>query len=203
MEVDHNRVGAGLQPARLELALDRAERIVEIGHEHAPLRVDHQHIGAGLGLEQTGAFARRAGRKIDGPQQAVLALDEHQSLALVEHVVASGHHVGAGVEQLGQDRLGDAEAAGGVLAVDHHEVEGVALAQARQLLDDRLAPGPADHIAEKQNTHDCRRSPRAGTIPEASIAEWRRAPPASWRQQAKRVSGKLRKMARPRWPSER
>ena len=36
MEVDEDGIGAGLQPARLELPLDRAERIVEIGHEHPP-----------------------------------------------------------------------------------------------------------------------------------------------------------------------
>ena len=48
VEVDEDGVGAGLQPARLDLPLDRAERIVEIGHEHAPLRIDHENVGAGL-----------------------------------------------------------------------------------------------------------------------------------------------------------
>ena len=53
VEVDEDGVGAGLEPAGLDLPLDRAERIVEIGHEHAPLRVDHQHIRAAPRLEQT------------------------------------------------------------------------------------------------------------------------------------------------------
>ena len=51
-----------------------------------------------------------------------MPLDEDQRLALIPHMVAGGHHVGAGVEQLGQDLLGDAEPAGGVLAIDHHEI---------------------------------------------------------------------------------
>ena len=62
-----------------------------------------------------------------------MALDEDERLALVEHVVARGHHVGAGVEQLDQDLLRDAEAACGVLAVHHHEIEAIALAQIRQM----------------------------------------------------------------------
>jgi hypothetical protein len=51
-------------------------------------------------------------------------------------MISGRHHVGAGVEQLEQDRFGDAEAARRVLGVHHHEIECVALAQTRQLLDD-------------------------------------------------------------------
>ena len=124
--------------------------IVEIGHEHAPHGVDHEHVGAVRRLEQAGALAGRALRKIDRPEQPVVTLDEHQRLALIEHVVAGGHHVGAGVEQLGQDLLGDAETAGGVLAIDHDEIERVALAQASaEPRSTAVAAGPADHVAEK------------------------------------------------------
>ena len=38
-------------------------------------------------------------------------------------MIAERDGVGAGLDQLVVDRLGDAEAAGGVLAVDHDEVE--------------------------------------------------------------------------------
>ena len=51
-----------------------------------------------------------------------MPLDEDQRLALVPHMIAGGHDVGAGVEQLGQDLLGYAEAAGSVLAIDHDEI---------------------------------------------------------------------------------
>ena len=179
VEVDQDGVGAGLQPARLDLPLDRAERIVEIGHEHAPLRVDHEHVGAGLRLEQASALAGRALRKIERPEQPVVALDEHQRLALVEHVIARRHHVGAGVEQLGEDRLGDAETAGGVLAVHHDEIERIALAQLRQMLDHGDASGSADHVSKKQHAHDCSRSSRDRRIFQGVNTESRHKPPAS------------------------
>ena len=111
-----------------------------------------------FGLEQAGALAGRALRKIERPEQPVVALDEHQRLALIEHMIARRHHVGAGIEQLDQDRLGDAETAGRVLAVHHHEIERVALAELGQMLDDGDASGSADHISKKQHAHECSRS---------------------------------------------
>ena len=68
-------------------------------------------------------------------------------------MIARRHYVGAGIEQLDENLLGDAEAAGGVLAVHHDEVEAIAFAQQRQSLDDRVAARASDHISEKQNPH--------------------------------------------------
>ncbi len=68
-------------------------------------------------------------------------------------MVAERHDVGAGGQQLLQDRLGDAEAAGRVLAVDGDEIERVAGAQPGQLLDHGVAAGAADDVAEEQQTH--------------------------------------------------
>ena len=90
---------------------------------------------------------------VDGPQQLLVALDEHQRFLLVEGMVAERDHVGAGTQQLLQDGFGDAEAAGGVLAVDGDEVELVARAQARQLVQHRPPAGAAHHVAEEQQTH--------------------------------------------------
>ncbi len=50
-------------------------------------------------------------------------------------------------------RLGDAEAAGGVLAVDHDEIELPVAHQARQALVDDGAPAAADDVADEQNAH--------------------------------------------------
>ena len=88
-----------------------------------------------------------------GRTQARLALDEDKRLALVEGVVAEGHDVGAGEQDLVADRLRDAEAAGRVLAVDDDEIEPPALAQGRQALDDRVAARPADDVAEEEEAH--------------------------------------------------
>ena len=68
-------------------------------------------------------------------------------------MVAERHGVGAGLDQLVENCLGDAEAAGGVLAVDDDKVERVAAAQAGQRVDYRLAAGAADDVAEKEETH--------------------------------------------------
>ena len=45
-------------------------------------------------------------------------------------MIAGRHHIGAGVEDVLQDLLGDAEAAGGILAIDDAEVDAKLLTQA-------------------------------------------------------------------------
>ena len=72
---------------------------------------------------------------IERADQPRRALDEHQRLALVPGVIAERDGVGAGVDQLVVDRLGDAEAAGGVLAVDDDEIELPVGDQPRQPLE--------------------------------------------------------------------
>ena len=124
-----------------------------------PMQVDHQHPRAGRGLEDVGAAPGRAGGIIGGADQPRLALDEHQRLALIEGVVAERDRVGAGGEELVADRLGDAEAAGGVLAVDDDEIEPPARAQRRQAVDQRRAAGAPDDVADEQQPHQPR--PRA------------------------------------------
>ncbi len=64
-------------------------------------------------------------------------------------MIAERHRVGAGIEKFVEDRLGDAEAAGRVLAIDHDEIELPVAHQARQLLADDGAPGAADDVADK------------------------------------------------------
>src|SRR5437879_3919063 len=76
-------------------------------------------------------------------QEQVLLRDVLDDLLLVPDVVARGQHVGAGLEDLARDQRGDAEAARGVLDVDDGEVDRVLLAEPRQELRDRLAPGLA------------------------------------------------------------
>ena len=77
----------------------------------------------------------RAGGIIGRPDQARLALDEDERLALVEGVIAERHRVDADGQELLEDRFGEAEAAGGVLAVDDDEIEPPARAQERNLLE--------------------------------------------------------------------
>ena len=129
------------------------ERIVERIHEDAAHGVDHQHMPAILGIDHRRAAARRAGGIVDRADQPRRAFDEHQGLALVPGVIAERDRIGAGVEQLLIDRLGDAEAAGGVLAVDHDEIELPVGDQARQAFGDDMASAAPDDIADEKNTH--------------------------------------------------
>jgi hypothetical protein len=64
-------------------------------------------------------------------------------------VVAKGDDVGAGAEQVLEYTLRDAEAAGGILAVDHDEIEFVALPQLGELFYHRLPARPADHVTQE------------------------------------------------------
>ena len=159
MEIDDRCVAAGAKRAGGEFPLDALEWVVERVHEHAAHQVDDQHLRSARGLEQVGAAPGRAGGVVGRADQARLALDEHKSLALVERVVAERDRVGAGAEELLADRLGDAKAAGGVLAINDDEIEPPVGAQFRQAVDQRRAPGAPDNVADEQQPHQPR--PRA------------------------------------------
>ncbi len=149
VEVDNDGVRAGLEPAGGDLAVDGAEGAVDLGHEDAAHGVDDEYFGAVVRFEQRGAAAGRAGREVDRPDQAVLALDVDERVLLVEGVITQRDGVGAGVDQLEVDALGDAEAAGGVLTIDDQEIEIVALAQAGDRLDGGLAARTPYDVAEE------------------------------------------------------
>ncbi len=72
---------------------------------------------------------------------------------LVPDMVAGRHHIGARIDGLQKDVLGDAEAAGGVLAVDDDEVELQIGDQTRQAVPDGHPPGLAHHVTQKQKPH--------------------------------------------------
>src|SRR6478609_2378227 len=108
MEVDDDGIGGNAERAGPEFALQRGEGIVERGHEDAAERIDDESMPAVLGLDQGGTAAGRAARIVRGTHQALGALDEHQRLALVPGMVAERDRIGAGIEQLLIDSLGDA-----------------------------------------------------------------------------------------------
>src|SRR6202011_3235013 len=90
-------------------------------------------------------------REIRRANQPRRTLDEHQRLALIPRMVAERDGVGAGVDEFLVDRFGDAEAAGGVLAVDDDEIERPVADHAGQMFRDGGATGPADHVAYEKN----------------------------------------------------
>src|SRR5262245_61552346 len=112
MHVDDRSVASAPQRARDQLAVDRAERIVEWIHEDAPHGVDDQYARAVLRFDHRGTAAGRALRKIEWADHTRCALDEDQRLLLVPRMVAERDGISPGVDQLRVDRLGDAETAG-------------------------------------------------------------------------------------------
>ena len=90
---------------------------------------------------------------IDRTDQPRRPLDEDERLLLVPGMVAERDGVGAGADQVLVDRLGDAEAAGGVLAVDGDEVELPVAHESRQPLHHDGAAAAADDVADEQNPH--------------------------------------------------
>src|SRR3569623_2462409 len=71
-------------------------------------------------------------------------------------MIAERDCVGAGIDEFFVDRLGNAETAGGVLAVDRDEIQFPFLDQFRQALRNHFAAGPPDDVAEKENAHQTR-----------------------------------------------
>src|SRR5262249_18437749 len=57
MEIDEARVGAAFEAASLDLAVDGAEGVVQVAHEHSTHGVDHEHVGAVRRLEQAGTVS--------------------------------------------------------------------------------------------------------------------------------------------------
>jgi hypothetical protein len=90
--------------------------------------------------------------KIQRPDQARRALDKDQRFLLIPGVIAERDRVGAGIDELLIDRLGDPEATGGILAIDDDEVERPVLDHARQMFGYCGAAGLADDVTDKQNT---------------------------------------------------
>src|SRR5271166_6591061 len=145
---------AGLpQRASRQFAIERGEGIVKRLHEDPPEQVDDEKSRPLGVLDDRRASARRTGGVIGRPNQARLPLDEDERFALVEGVVAERHRVDAVGQKLLEDRFGETEAAGGVLSIDDDEIEAPALAQERNLLDDRRAPRTSDDIADEEETH--------------------------------------------------
>ena len=150
VDVDDDRIGGLLERTCRKLALDRGKRIIERVHEDAAHGVDDQHARAVLGFDQRHAAAGRAGGEIDRAKQLGRALDEDQRLLLVPGMIAAGHRVGAGVEELLVDRLGDAEAAGGILAIHRDEIEPPVAHQPGQTLEQDGAAAAAHDVADEE-----------------------------------------------------
>ena len=155
MHVHDHRVRHDAEGGGVQLALHRAEGVVHGVHVHPAQHIHDQHPAPVGGGEHIRAPARRVhqARIVGRSDQARLAHDVGQGLALVPGMVAQGQHVRARVEDFARGVLGDAEAARRILGVDHHEIQLQVAAQAGQVVGKAVAAGLAHHIAEESQSH--------------------------------------------------
>ena len=153
VKIDDDRVRTGFERTGCQFAFDRGERVVERVHENPAHGVDHQSPFAVFCIDQRRAAPGRAFRKIERPDEARCALDEDKRLALIPCVISECDRICSGVDQLIVDDLGDAEAAGSILAIDDDEIELPLGNECGQSFDHDGPPGAADNVADKKNTH--------------------------------------------------
>src|SRR5205085_9189379 len=116
-----------------------------------------------------------AGRIVERPDQTRRALDEYERLALVPCVVAERDHISARVDEFPIDHLGDAKAAGGVLAIDDDKIELPLAHEPRQAFGHDPAAAAADNVADKKQAHQLRfRDNRLARVPSAPNRALRR-----------------------------
>ena len=89
------------------------------------------------------------------PRSVGVGGDGHvlEDLFFVPDVVAGGDDVGAEVEELFGDGGREAEASGGVFAVDDEEIDGVGFKDVGEMFADDVAAGGAEDIADKEDIH--------------------------------------------------
>ena len=92
-------------------------------------------------------------REIGGPQDARVAADIRDKLALIPDVIAGRQDIDAAIVEFAAEALGQSETARGVLGVDYDEVNSEISPQLRQIFFDGVAARAAHHVAAKQNFH--------------------------------------------------
>src|SRR5438067_2212971 len=153
VKVDDDGIGAAPKRTRRQLTVYCGERIVERIHENARHRIYDQHACAILGLDQRRAAARCARRIIDRANEPWRAFDENERLLLVPGMIAERDRIDAGIDQFAINSFGNAEAAGGILAVGHHQIELPVADEIRQPLVNERTAAASDNVANKKDAH--------------------------------------------------
>ena len=148
VEVDDHqpdrRIETGQNPVRGD------ERRRQRLHERLPFQIDHRVRRPYRQFADEDPDARVAFRVVRGPQQSWYPVEERHTFPLRPGVIAGCHAVDRQRTELVEHRRGHAAAAGGILDVDDHRVDAVAVDQLRQQARQGAAPRLADHIADKE-----------------------------------------------------
>ena len=160
MEIEEDDLGSGFAVDLGEVFVGFAEGVVATGHEDAALEV---HDGVGLAGGEGALVEAEAGSDdgvVGGAEDAAatdvgVGGDGHvfEDFFFVPDVIAGGDDVGAEIEELFGDGGGEAEASGGVFAVDDEEVNVVGFKYVGQVFADDVAAGGAKDIADEEDIH--------------------------------------------------
>ena len=160
VEVEEDDLGVGVAFDEGEELVGLAKGVVAGGHEDAALKVEDGVLCAIAELAFVDAEAGGAVSVVGGTDDAAATLvgvggDGHvlEDFFLVPDVVAGGDDVGAEVEELFGEGGGDAEAAGGVLAVNDEKIDGVRFDDVGEVFADDVAAGRAEDVADEENVH--------------------------------------------------
>ena len=154
MHVDDDGIGVAAEKPRRQRLLEMTERVAVEACEQPPHHLEHDDPPAPWRAEAGDAEPRCAGLHVERADDARLALDVADQLALVPGVVAERQQIGASGEQIGGNGCGQPEAAGRVLGIDDDGVGAEPLAQARQLRQDDSPAGPADDVTNMEYLQD-------------------------------------------------
>lgn len=160
VEVEEDDLGVGVALDLGEEVVGFAEGVVAGGHEDATLEVEDGVFGAVaegalVETEAGGAVGVVGGTEDAAAADVGVGGDGHvfEDLLLVPDVVAGGDDVRTEVEDLFGEGGGDAEASGGVFAVDDEEIDGVGFEDVGEMLADDVAAGRSEDVADKENVH--------------------------------------------------
>src|SRR3989475_1739157 len=146
----HTAQGDARLRTRAEDRVSGAKGVVERVQEDPPDQVHDQHLTTPC-FDQAPPLAGGGRRVVRGPQDALEVRQLSDKLFLGEDVVSARDDVRAGGFQLGGDLGGQAEPAGGVLAVDDRQVRAELLLQGRKDRLDGIPARMADDISHEQN----------------------------------------------------
>ena len=160
VEVEEDHLGVGVALDEGEEFVGFAEGVVAGGHEDAALEVEDGVLGAVaegafVDTEAGGSVGVVGGAEDAAAADVGVGGDGHvlEDFLLVPDVVAGGDDVGTEVEELFGEGGGDAEASGGVFAVDDEEIDGVGFEDVGEVLADDVAAGRTEDVADEENVH--------------------------------------------------
>jgi hypothetical protein len=141
-----------------EQRVDGAEGVIVGVHEDAALEIDYGvclAAGQGAFIEAIAWSGRRVVSRADDAAGAFVAgggrrLHIIDDLALVPDVVAGGQDMGPEIEEFVGDSGGDAESAGGVLRIDHDQVDRTVLDDVADVFADDASTGAAEYVTDKE-----------------------------------------------------